>query len=189
MTRADDLSISPTRRSLEAGRLLGLTTSWFVVEGDVIREIGPSRSPVLPCLPLRQRPEAPWRTLQDHPFIRFFLWPYRTMLWLRVEIGGHPERELGMSSGTNGNRFQAAREIWAALFPSPFAFRRHAQPLRAGSWWQVFNQSAPIIKLPADATEDDHLASAWSAQQFDGLLLDQADVPDQGQQRHGAWDL
>ena len=39
---------------------------------------------------------------------------------------------------------------------------------------KVFNRSAPIIKLPADATEDDHLGSARPAQQFHGLLLDEA---------------
>ena len=36
--------------------------------------------------------------------------------------------------------------------------RRHPQPLILDRGGKVFKQSAPIIKLPENATEDDHLA-------------------------------
>ena len=45
---------------------------------------------------------------------------------------------------------------------------------------KVFNRSAPIIKLPAGATEDDHLALLGSAQQLYGVLLDEAGLPQKG---------
>ena len=46
---------------------------------------------------------------------------------------------------------------------------------------KVFKQSAPVIKLPEGATEDDHLAAARRAELVDGLLLAQAEQPQQGQ--------
>ena len=50
---------------------------------------------------------------------------------------------------------------------------------------KVFNRSAPVIKLPEGATEDDHSA-ARRAELVDGLLLAQAEQPQQRRQRHWA---
>ncbi len=45
---------------------------------------------------------------------------------------------------------------------------------------QGLQQSAPVIKLPAEATEDEHLQLLGLAQLVRGLLLDEAGLPQQG---------
>ena len=42
---------------------------------------------------------------------------------------------------------------------------------------KVFNRTAPVIKLPEGATEDDHLALLGCPQQLDSVLLAQAGEP------------
>jgi hypothetical protein len=88
------------------------------------------------------------------PEILKFLWPYRTSLKNRKAFGV-PIEERGIP-------WWALRELYAERLKNPlsitFAFvatHNHFVLDRGG---KVFNRSAPIIKLPADATEDDHLA-------------------------------
>ncbi|MBI5446421.1 MAG: BREX-2 system adenine-specific DNA-methyltransferase PglX [Deltaproteobacteria bacterium] len=83
-----------------------------------------------------------------------FLWPYRTALKSRKAFGT-PVEERGIP-------WWALREVYCDRFVSPlsivFAFvatHNHFVLDRGG---KVFNRSAPVIKLPKDATEDDHLA-------------------------------
>ncbi len=66
------------------------------------------------------------------------------------------------SSRTKGNSLVCLRELYAARLRTPlsiaFAFvatHNHFVLDRGG---KVFKQSAPVIKLPSGATEDDHLA-------------------------------
>jgi hypothetical protein len=73
---------------------------------------------------------------------------------LREEIGGN-QKELGMT-WYEWNRFQ--RERFGLPYFIAFASvasHSHFVLERSG---KVFKQSAPIIKLPAEATEDDHVA-------------------------------
>ena len=51
---------------------------------------------------------------------------------------------------------------------------------------KVFKQSAPIIKLPADATEDDHLALLGLLNSSTACFWMKQVFYDQGQQRHRA---
>ncbi len=83
-----------------------------------------------------------------------FLWPDRTVLRERVDFGHRPEeRDL---------RWFDHSMFFPKRFKSPlsiaFAFvatHNHFVLDRGG---KVFNRSAPVIKLPEGASEDDHLA-------------------------------
>jgi hypothetical protein len=84
-----------------------------------------------------------------------FLWPYRTSLKNR--------RAFGVPVEDKGIPWWALRELYAQRLKTPlvitFAFvatHNHFVLDRGG---KVFNRSAPIIKLPSNATEEDHLAS------------------------------
>lgn len=83
---------------------------------------------------------------------RDMLWPLRTELWSRRVFSGATYREAGQ-------RFFAWHQLPApgADLSITFAFvatHNHFVLDRGG---KVFNRSAPVIKLPADATDDDHL--------------------------------
>lgn len=83
-----------------------------------------------------------------------FLWRFREDLWRRRELNGD-HRELGRT-WWEWNRF--LRHRYKTHIGIPFAFvatHNHFVLDRGG---KVFKQSAPVIKLPATATEDDHLA-------------------------------
>ena len=149
MTRADELYVAP-REALKRSGFMDDNIVYFV-EGDVIRDwtLGHPSTAVFPY-------DKELRPVEDSPrspVIRF-LWPYRTILWLRQEIGG-TQKELGMT-WHEWNRFQ--RERFGLPYFLAFAFvatHNHFVLDRGG---KVFKQSAPIIKLPADATEDDHFS-------------------------------
>ena len=83
------------------------------------------------------------------------LWRYRTQLWLRQGKGFKTKKE-------SGGQFYEYSMFYPDRHFSPlriaFAFiatHNHFVLDRGG---KVFKQSAPIIKLPEGATEDDHLA-------------------------------
>ncbi|MDF3294024.1 BREX-2 system adenine-specific DNA-methyltransferase PglX [Streptomyces silvisoli] len=82
-----------------------------------------------------------------------FLWPNRTVLWQRVDFGETPEQR--------GLRWYDHSMFFPRRFRSPlsiaFAFvatHNHFVLDRGG---KVFKQSAPVIKLPEGAGEDEHL--------------------------------
>jgi hypothetical protein len=82
-----------------------------------------------------------------------FLWPMRELLWRRRELGGD-HRELDRT-WWEWNRFLTHR--FRAPLSIAFAFvatHNHFVLDRGG---KVFKRSAPIIKLPHGAAEDDHL--------------------------------
>lgn len=88
------------------------------------------------------------------PDVLKFLWPYRRPLQERKAFG-RPIEERGLP-------WWALREVYSKRMRTPltitFAFvatHNHFVLDRGG---KVFNRSAPIIKLPEGATEDDHLA-------------------------------
>ncbi len=88
------------------------------------------------------------------PEVHRFLWPVREFLWRRRELGGD-HRELGRT-WWEWNRFltHRFRTPLSIAFPQ-ITTHNHFVLDRGG---KVFNRTAPIIKLPSDATEDDHLA-------------------------------
>jgi hypothetical protein len=90
----------------------------------------------------------------EAPLVHQFLWPYKEILWRRKELGGD-HRELG-KTWWEWNRFLVHR--YRTPLSVSFAFvatHNHFVLDRGG---KVFNGSAPVIKLPAEASEQDHLA-------------------------------
>lgn len=82
-----------------------------------------------------------------------WLWPYRTMLWERREPQG-THREIGFT-WHQYSRFHPERFTGPGI---AIAFvSTHNQFVFEGGG-RVFKQSAPVIKLPANASEDDYLA-------------------------------
>jgi hypothetical protein len=83
-----------------------------------------------------------------------FLWLHKETLWRRKELGGD-HRELNRTwwewNRFLRHRFQMPRSIAFAEISTHnhFVFDRGGK---------VFKQTAPVIKLPAEATDDDHLA-------------------------------
>ena len=86
--------------------------------------------------------------------IHRYLWPLRELLWRRKELGGD-HRELGRT-WWEWNRFLRHRFIVPlSIVYGEVATHNHFVLDRGG---KVFNRTAPVIKLPADDTADDHLA-------------------------------
>ena len=88
-----------------------------------------------------------------------------------------------ISDGTGGHGLNLEHYVSKLRTPLSIAFafvatHNHFVLDRGG---KVFNRSAPIIKLPADATEDDHLALLGLLNSSHGVLLDEAGLPQQGQ--------
>ncbi|MBK6514244.1 MAG: BREX-2 system adenine-specific DNA-methyltransferase PglX [Polyangiaceae bacterium] len=82
------------------------------------------------------------------------LWPYRGVLWARAVFGGGDYRSSGR---TWWEWHQVTVDRYRTPLSIAFAFvatHNHFVLDRGG---KVFNRSAPIIKLPETATEDDHL--------------------------------
>jgi hypothetical protein len=83
-----------------------------------------------------------------------YLWSYKTSLRDR-KLFGTPIEHKGLKWWTN-------REIYKDKFATPlsiaFAFVATHNHFILDRGGKVFNRSTPVIKLPAEATEDDHLA-------------------------------
>jgi hypothetical protein len=149
MTRADDIYFNPR----DALRRAGISDAHIVttVEGDRARDWSVFE-PNTTLFPYddQLRPVSE----NEAPDVHRFLWPYRTILWLRREPNGN-HREIGLTwwewSRFQRNRFRIPLSIAFAFV----ATHNHFVLDRGG---KVFKQSAPVIKLPAGSTEDDHLA-------------------------------
>jgi hypothetical protein len=149
MTRADEIYFIP-RKALSR---FGVAPAHIVenVEGDRVRD-WTIHAPNTTLFPYNDQLDPVSATAAPH--VHRFLWPYRTILWLRRELGGD-HRELGMT-WWEWSRFQRARYRSQMLLSFAFvATHNHFVLDRAG---RVFKLSAPIIKLAASATEDDHYA-------------------------------
>ncbi|MCG8557323.1 MAG: BREX-2 system adenine-specific DNA-methyltransferase PglX, partial [Proteobacteria bacterium] len=83
-----------------------------------------------------------------------YFWSFRTLLRSRTVFGKSPEQR----GGTWYEHLEHYAERLRTPLSIAFAFvatHNHFVLERGG---KVFNRSAPVIKLPPDATEDDHLA-------------------------------
>ena len=82
------------------------------------------------------------------------LWPLRTNLVERIDFGQHPF-ERGLRWFDHSMFFPARYRVPLSIAFAFVATHNHFVLDRGG---KVFKQSAPVIKLPAEASEDDHLA-------------------------------
>ncbi|MFN5861983.1 MAG: DUF7008 domain-containing protein, partial [Pseudanabaena sp.] len=83
-----------------------------------------------------------------------FLWYYQEILWRRKELGGD-HRELNRT-WWEWNRFLSHR--YRNPLSIAFAFVATHNHFILDRGGKVFKQSAPVIKLPAEATEAEHLS-------------------------------
>lgn len=149
-TGNDEAFVAPLASLKRQGLIDGYTAAF--IEGGIIRDwaLGEPTAVVFPYD--RERDLA--RCSEDPNDRRLrFLWPYRTMLWERREPNG-THREIGLT-WYEFSRFHPERFIGPGIAFAFVATHNHFVLDRGG---KVFNRSAPIIKLPASATEDDHLA-------------------------------
>jgi hypothetical protein len=119
--------------------------------GEVIRDwsIKPSKFVLYPYRSMGGIPVA-----HNHPAVSGYFWRFRTLLKARTVFGKSPE--------DRGDTWYEHLEHYDYRLRTPisiaFAFvatHNHFVLDRGG---KVFNRSAPVIKLPAGATEDEHLA-------------------------------
>ncbi|MCG8556836.1 MAG: BREX-2 system adenine-specific DNA-methyltransferase PglX [Proteobacteria bacterium] len=119
--------------------------------GEVVRDwsIQPSEHVLYPYVEMGGAPIP-----ADHPAVRKYFWSFRTLLRSRTVFGKSPEQR----GGTWYEHLEHYAERLRTPLSIAFAFvatHNHFVLERGG---KVFKQSAPVIKLPPDATEDDHLA-------------------------------
>lgn len=81
-------------------------------------------------------------------------WPYRSLLKNRLIFGQHPEQK-GMNWYEHMYRDVPKLRIPLSIAFAFVATHNHFVMDYGG---KLFKQSAPVVKLPAEATEDDHLA-------------------------------
>jgi hypothetical protein len=149
ITKQDDVFSLPTQ-ILARNRIEPDFIRQFVI-GENVRDwqISPEDEVVFPY-----EMDGQLRNIEATTGAHKYLWCYRVILESRAVFGGKTFKE-------SGRPWQAYGQIPAdriAGYNITFAFvatHNHFVLDRGG---KVFNRSAPIIKLPAGATEDDHLA-------------------------------
>lgn len=147
-THADEIFVQPLSFF---NRLSCSESARICIRGDGVRDWGRVYDDGI-FFPYDQQIEQ-WHDVPYTPSLRW-LWPFRTTLWSRSVFGGQTYREAGRPWW---DYHQFPRDRAKAPFLIAFAFvatHNHFLVERAG---KVFNRSAPVIKLPATATEDDHL--------------------------------
>ncbi|MEQ1564032.1 MAG: BREX-2 system adenine-specific DNA-methyltransferase PglX [Myxococcota bacterium] len=145
----DDIFTAPMgfwRRSGVAPELLR-----EFVEGAVVRDW--SISPELTVLFPYDHHLAPI-DVRDHARLLYHLERYRTKLVNRLQFG-KTTIEAGLQWFEYRSFYKAKRSTPLSIAFAFVATHNHFVLDRGG---KVFNRSAPVIKLPPSATEDDHLA-------------------------------
>jgi hypothetical protein len=143
----DDIYTFDNRRAAER---LGIRNLTPLVVGDAVRDYRIS-SLVSAVWPHGSDFEV--RSLCEIPDVEHHLWLARSVISRRKRFGT-PMLERGLS-------WYEFQEVYPSKLRAPLAItfgevatHNHFVLDRGG---KVFNRTAPVIKLPADATEDDHL--------------------------------
>ena len=93
--------------------------------------------------------------LNGIPSIARYAWPYRTELGNRIVFGGRTYFAAGKPWHEYGQIPVERAKIPISIVFGEVATHNHFVLDRGG---KVFNRTAPVIKLPVEATESDHLA-------------------------------
>lgn len=88
------------------------------------------------------------------PSVTRFMWPWRTTLFDRKVFGGQTYRDVGKPWYEYGQIPESKQRTPVAIAFGEVATHNHFVLDRGG---KVFKQTAPVIKLPAEASEADHL--------------------------------
>ena len=149
-TGADDVFLMPAAsgptRWLEPNRIRPIITGdvvrdWSVAGNDIA--LTPYTADASPAI---EEPASRWLR---------YLWPYRTPLWNITSFAGKTRRDNG---DIWWQWYRWVAERYRTPLSITFAFvatHNHFALDRGGN---VFSRSAPIIKLPECATEEEHLA-------------------------------
>lgn len=97
---------------------------------------------------------VPIDLIADAPWARW-LWPMRAVIGSVISFGGKTRLECGDKWWTWYRWVPDKYRVPMSIVFSEVATHNHFVLDRGG---KVFKQTAPVIKLPPDATEDDHLA-------------------------------
>ncbi len=147
-TLEDDLFLAPddymTRRGIELSRP--------IIEGDGVRDwvANAPNSAVFPyddsLVPVAPDPDAAWWR---------HLWRARTNLARNVMFGGKTKAETGLAWYEFGRLTASKLRTPLSITWGEVATHNHFVLASGG---KVFNRTAPVIKLPEEATEEQHLA-------------------------------
>ncbi|WP_262103915.1 BREX-2 system adenine-specific DNA-methyltransferase PglX [Arthrobacter sp. Marseille-P9274] len=145
LTGEDDAFTVPQR---VARRLGWIAHAPVFVEGDRVRDyrIDTEERTLLPVT-ITGTPLEPTSELAQ------WFWPLRSQLAKRIYFGQTPEQR-GLRWFDHAMYF-AKRHVQPMSITFAFVATHNHFVLDRGG--KVFNRSAPVIKLPADATEEDHL--------------------------------
>lgn len=135
---------------LRAAERLGIRNLIPLVVGDAVRDYRLT-SPVAAIWPHGADFEV--RPLSDIPDVARYLWPARSVISRRKRFGT-PMIDRGLT-------WYEFQEVYPAKLRTPmtitFAFVATHNHFALDRGGKVFNRSAPVLKLSAEATEDDHL--------------------------------
>ena len=149
LTRADDVYLMPwgvlSRQNVKPEHQLTM------VNGELVRD-WQINNPEQVLFPYNSKLEPV--SEKEGLAVHHFLWYYQEILWRRKELGGD-HRELNRT-WWEWNRFLRHRyQNPLSIAFAEVSTNNHFVLDRGG---KVFKQTAPVIKLPAEATEDDHLS-------------------------------
>jgi hypothetical protein len=148
ITGEDDVFVFP----VDAARRFSIPARPFGI-GDAIRDWA-AVSQHMVFFPYRQESKLPCAPLRSLAGGEQFLWPCRTGLRARSMFNKTME-EHGFTWYEYIQFIRDRAEVVLSIVFAEVATHNHFVLDRGG---KVFKQTAPVIKLPATATEDDHLA-------------------------------
>jgi hypothetical protein len=163
VTGEDDLYVLP---DLQTAKRLKIEATRLLVTGDQIRDW--QNSSTTQAIWLYE--DLVLLPIQTLPNTNRIFWNYKSSISRRKRFGT-PMVERGLT-------WYEWQELYVEKLRTPLtitfaeiATHNHFVLDRGG---KIFNRTAPVIKLPANATEADHLALLWAVEQFDGVFLDEA---------------
>ncbi len=145
ITAEDDAFFLPNEA---AARRLGVKRTRLMVEGDVVRDYIIDK-PITVAWPYNESLEAPMR-----PWIDRFMWSNRRILQRRKRFGTLIEDIPSIEWWEFGELYRNKLRTPLSITFAEVATHNHFVLDRGG---KVFKQTAPVIKLPEGASEDDHL--------------------------------
>lgn len=147
-TLEDDVFIQP--RQFTDRSLAGESVREMVV-GDELRDWDQSEHE---CAIWPYEPDFTPVDLDGFPLTARFMWSYRTLLAQNKMFGGKTKVETGLKWYEYGRLTAAKLRTPLSITFAEVATHNHFVLDRGG---KVFKQTAPVIKLPEGASEDDHL--------------------------------
>lgn len=146
-TLEDDVYVR-TRRALSR---FGVTRSRPMVLGDQLRDWAYAGDDVV-LFPYDDELSA--LDVDRVPALYRLMWPYRTNLSNSIMFGGRTKVQDGLKWSEFGRLTASKLRIPLSIAFAEVATHNHFVLDRGG---KVFKQTAPVIKLAKDATEDEHL--------------------------------